>query len=252
MAGGKADRLDGRARRRGATTATSSSCRGHVAFRRAGTTAIARFDPIAKAAGRRRADERGWDATPMAMRGADRGRLGSLPRPGRKARLTRVKADDAKCLIVGGGPAGLSAGLHLEDTDYPPGRQARPPGGLCRSIVQDGFTFDHAGHIFFTIDKYVDGPSATSSGTTSRAAGARAGSISTYATSAIRSRATSRPAARGDQGVLLGVIEASSTPGPPRGHPGATGHVAPAAQLPRVEPADVRRGDQPGALHAAL
>ena len=29
-------------------------------------------------------------------------------------------------------------------------------GGLCRSIIQDGFTFDYAGHILFTPDKYVD------------------------------------------------------------------------------------------------
>src|SRR5258708_29570808 len=62
------------------------------------TTAVARFDPDREAAGRRRADERGWDATAEAMRGLIEGRLGSLPRPRRKTRRMRVKADDAKCL----------------------------------------------------------------------------------------------------------------------------------------------------------
>jgi len=63
----------------------------------------------------------------------------------------------AKNLVIGGGPAGLSAALHLDDPDFLlVERQART-GGLCRSIVDGGFTFDHAGHIFFTTDKYVDG-----------------------------------------------------------------------------------------------
>ncbi len=62
-----------------------------------------------------------------------------------------------KNLIVGGGPAGLSAGLHLDDSDFLLADKHDRAGGLCRSIVQDGFTFDYAGHIFFTPDKYVDG-----------------------------------------------------------------------------------------------
>jgi UDP-galactopyranose mutase len=57
-------------------------------------------------------------------------------------------------LVVGAGPTGLSAAYHL-------GRDAwlveRNPtvGGWCRSIVEDGYTFDYAGHIMFSNDPYV-------------------------------------------------------------------------------------------------
>ncbi|HEY7613357.1 MAG TPA: FAD-dependent oxidoreductase, partial [Gemmatimonadales bacterium] len=57
-------------------------------------------------------------------------------------------------VIIGAGPTGLSAAYHL-------GRAARlldkndRVGGWCRSIVDNGFTFDFAGHIMFSNDKYV-------------------------------------------------------------------------------------------------
>jgi UDP-galactopyranose mutase len=57
-------------------------------------------------------------------------------------------------VVVGAGPTGLSAAYHL-------GEQAllleanRRVGGLCRSIEDGGFTFDHAGHIMFSNDPYV-------------------------------------------------------------------------------------------------
>ena len=70
----------------------------------------------------------------------------AAPRKARKA----THAGDAKNLIVGGGPAGLSAALHLDDPDFLLAEKHARTGGLCRSIVQDGFTFDYAGHIFFT------------------------------------------------------------------------------------------------------
>lgn len=63
----------------------------------------------------------------------------------------------AKNLIVGGGPAGLSVALHLDDPDFLLVEKHARVGGLCRSILRDGFTFDQAGHIFFTDDPYVDG-----------------------------------------------------------------------------------------------
>ena len=63
-------------------------------------------------------------------------------------------AEKRKCVIIGAGPTGLSAAYHLdEDTlllDKNP-----TVGGWCRSIVVDGFTFDHAGHIMFSNDAYV-------------------------------------------------------------------------------------------------
>jgi protoporphyrinogen oxidase/glycosyltransferase involved in cell wall biosynthesis len=57
-------------------------------------------------------------------------------------------------IVVGAGPTGLSAAYHL-------GRgtllldQNPTIGGWCRSIVDNGFTFDYAGHIMFSNDPYV-------------------------------------------------------------------------------------------------
>lgn len=59
-----------------------------------------------------------------------------------------------KTVIIGAGPTGLSAAYHLghdtlllEKNDM--------VGGWCRSIKDNGFTFDHAGHIMFSNDPYV-------------------------------------------------------------------------------------------------
>ncbi|CAN5473318.1 hypothetical protein BH11PSE11_BH11PSE11_21020 [soil metagenome] len=58
------------------------------------------------------------------------------------------------CLIVGGGPTGLSAAYHLgPDTVLLEKNQS--VGGWCRSISDHGFTFDYAGHIMFSNDPYV-------------------------------------------------------------------------------------------------
>ncbi|MFO0892345.1 MAG: glycosyltransferase [Isosphaeraceae bacterium] len=112
-------------------------------------------------AGRERARGRGWDATAEAMRRLIEPSPGraSEARPTRKAprRASSRPADSAKNLIVGGGPAGLSGGLHLDDPDFILADRHGRTGGLCRSLIQDGFTFDQAGHIFFTNDRYVDG-----------------------------------------------------------------------------------------------
>ena len=116
--------------------------------------AVGRRDDPRLAAGRRRAASSGWDAVVGRMRGLIEAAM-AAPAPPRK--LARVKVDDARSLVVGGGPAGLSAGLHLADADFLLADKNDRPGGLCRSIVDRGFTFDYAGHIFFTADKYVDG-----------------------------------------------------------------------------------------------
>ncbi len=55
-----------------------------------------------------------------------------------------------KTLILGGGLTGLSTAYHLEklgQTDYLILEKEHKPGGLCRSIYKNGFTFDYSGHL---------------------------------------------------------------------------------------------------------
>lgn len=58
------------------------------------------------------------------------------------------------CAIVGAGPTGLSAAYHLGADTVLLERNASV-GGWCRSIQDQGFTFDYAGHIMFSNDPYV-------------------------------------------------------------------------------------------------
>jgi UDP-galactopyranose mutase len=57
-------------------------------------------------------------------------------------------------LVVGAGPTGLAAAYHLGKDAMLVEREATV-GGWCRSIVENGFTFDYAGHIMFSNDPYV-------------------------------------------------------------------------------------------------
>ena len=57
--------------------------------------------------------------------------------------------------ILGAGLAGLSTAYHLKDKDYIVLEKDPEPGGLCKSFIKDGYTFDYAPHIFFTRDEYV-------------------------------------------------------------------------------------------------
>lgn len=72
----------------------------------------------------------------------------------------------AKIIIIGAGLTGLSAAYHLEQAGYDNFQlleKEASPGGLCRSIYQDGFTFDYTGHLLhlsdpsfeLVINKYV-------------------------------------------------------------------------------------------------
>lgn len=144
---------------------------GAADFAQLARVAAARFagDPDLAARERRRALDQSWDAVAAAMRDLIAPHLPAAPPPADGAldraalapavapngRATR--AQDAKNLVIGGGPAGLSAAYHLDDPDFLLVEKNVRTGGLCRSIVEGGFTFDYAGHIFFTTDKYVDG-----------------------------------------------------------------------------------------------
>ncbi len=55
-----------------------------------------------------------------------------------------------KYLILGGGITGLSTAYHLQQagqTDYRVLEKENEPGGLCRSVYKEGFTFDYSGHL---------------------------------------------------------------------------------------------------------
>jgi UDP-galactopyranose mutase len=60
----------------------------------------------------------------------------------------------APVVVIGAGPTGLSAAYHLGQ-DARLIEQADRVGGWCRSIEDNGFTFDMAGHIMFSNDPYV-------------------------------------------------------------------------------------------------
>lgn len=63
----------------------------------------------------------------------------------------------AKVVIIGAGLTGLSTAYHLEEQgffDYKIFEKESIIGGLCRSIEQDGFTFDFTGHLLHCNDPY--------------------------------------------------------------------------------------------------
>ncbi len=62
---------------------------------------------------------------------------------------TRCPPEDADVLVIGAGPTGLSAAYHL-GTRATLLEANATVGGWCRSIEDNGFTFDHAGHIMFS------------------------------------------------------------------------------------------------------
>ncbi|MBX9578839.1 MAG: FAD-dependent oxidoreductase [Gemmataceae bacterium] len=108
-----------------------------------------------------------WDAAAAAMEEmieeaavrASVARAGRPVRTGRAARATEEQAaprspKSVPVAVIGAGPTGLSAAYHL-------GKDAvlieanATVGGWCRSLVDNGFTFDWAGHIMFSNDPYV-------------------------------------------------------------------------------------------------
>lgn len=63
----------------------------------------------------------------------------------------------ARVVLIGAGLTNLSVAYHLEQagfTDYKMFEKESSAGGLCRSLYQDGFTFDYTGHLLHVNDEY--------------------------------------------------------------------------------------------------
>ncbi len=58
-------------------------------------------------------------------------------------------------VILGAGMAGLSAAFHLKGKEYQIYEKEREVGGLCRSVIHDGFTFDYTGHLLHLSHPYT-------------------------------------------------------------------------------------------------
>lgn len=63
----------------------------------------------------------------------------------------------ARVVLIGAGLTNLSVAYHLEQvgfSDYKMFEKEDSVGGLCRSLYQDGFTFDYTGHLLHASDDY--------------------------------------------------------------------------------------------------
>ena len=98
-----------------------------------------------------------WDSTAEAMeREIHRAIEARAARRAARSSVSSSRAADEKTpiIIIGAGPTGLSACYHARDSLLL--EKNNRVGGWCRSIQQNGFTFDYAGHIMFTKDPYVE------------------------------------------------------------------------------------------------
>lgn len=74
--------------------------------------------------------------------------------PTRSEAASETKARELPTVVIGAGPTGLSAAYHLGENSVLLEQNDRV-GGWCRSVHENGFTFDFAGHIMFSNDPYV-------------------------------------------------------------------------------------------------
>lgn len=79
---------------------------------------------------------------------------GALNATGRRPPTLRREPPTHPTVILGAGPTGLAAAMHL-GADALLLEKGPAVGGWCRSIKDQGFTFDCAGHIMFSNDEYV-------------------------------------------------------------------------------------------------
>ena len=74
--------------------------------------------------------------------------------PGLRGAPSRTVPVHYPVVVMGAGPTGLAASYHLGKSSLLL-EKSDTVGGWCRSIVDNGFTFDYAGHIMFSNDAYV-------------------------------------------------------------------------------------------------
>ncbi len=91
-----------------------------------------------------------WEKTASAMQQL----IEEAIQSSKRGRSRSPRSDQRRVVVIGAGPTGLSAAYHLGDEALLLEREGQV-GGWCRSIEQDGFTFDYAGHIMFSNDAYV-------------------------------------------------------------------------------------------------
>jgi protoporphyrinogen oxidase len=79
-------------------------------------------------------------------------------KPQPPAKLARPEMRDKPTVILGGGPAGLTAGYMLAKQGLPVVvlEAEDQVGGIAKTAVRDGYRFDLGGHRFFTKAKEVD------------------------------------------------------------------------------------------------
>jgi UDP-galactopyranose mutase len=94
-----------------------------------------------------------WDATAQKMHDLVEGITRRAPK-GENTESPAKAPQFRRAVVIGAGPTGLSAAYHLGENSLLL-EQGTQVGGWCRSIVDNGFTFDHAGHIMFSKDPYV-------------------------------------------------------------------------------------------------
>jgi len=64
--------------------------------------------------------------------------------------------EKTRFLVIGAGVTGLSFAAHLADKDYLVCEAEDEPGGYCRSVRRDGFTWDYSGHFFHFRHKDIE------------------------------------------------------------------------------------------------
>ena len=71
---------------------------------------------------------------------------------------TESNSDDRVCVIIGAGPAGLTAAYELSQTGFVPLvlEQDQIVGGIARTVEHAGYRFDIGGHRFFTKIQSID------------------------------------------------------------------------------------------------